>query len=268
MMDWSISSRATIRRFFHTGFTAADIAEYLISYDANQPAGDIRQRMADHDFDVVGLRDDGFVVGYVCREDLTGGACSDHLRYFGSDQITAAEVPLRETLIRLGEQPVLFVTSLGAVGGIITRADLQKPPVRMWLFGLITLIEHALGVMLRARYPDDSWRQHLSETRLQRAERFQAERRRRNESLDLVNCLALADKGQVLFKDADVRAQLGMESRSAAKEAVRNMEQLRNSLAHAHDIVTGSWQTIVNLSGRVDTVLGLYEASAWSGDST
>ena len=266
-MDWSISSRATIRRFFHTGFTAADIAEYLISYDANQPAGDVRQRMVDHDFDVVGLRDDGFVVGYVCREDLAGGPCSDHLRYFGSDQVTAAETPLRETLISLGEQPFLFVTSLGAVGGIITRADLQKPSVRMWLFGLITLIEHALGVMIRARYPEDSWRRHLSEARLQRAERFQAERQRRNESLDLVSCLALADKGQVLFKDAEVRAQLGMESRSAAKEAVRNMEQLRNSLAHAHDIVTGSWQTIVNLSGHVDEVLGLYEASAWRGDA-
>jgi hypothetical protein len=231
MMDWSISSRATIRRFFHTGFTAADIAEYLISYDANQPATDVRQRMADHDFDVVGLRDDGFVVGYICREDLTEGACSDHLRYFGSNQVTASQTPLRETLIMLGEQPFLFVTSLGAVGGIMTRADLQKPSVRMWLFGLITLVEH-------------------------------------DESLDLISCLALADKGQVLSKAPEIREQLGMESRSAAREAVRNMEQLRNSLAHAHDIVTGSWQTIVNLSVHVDNVLGLYESSAWSGDVT
>ncbi|MHC4825737.1 MAG: hypothetical protein ACYTEY_04175 [Planctomycetota bacterium] len=230
-MDWSISSRATIRRFFHTGFTAADIAEYLISYDANQPATDVRQRMADHDFDVVGLRDDGFVVGYICREDLTEGACSDHLRYFGSNQVTASQTPLRETLIMLGEQPFLFVTSLGAVGGIMTRADLQKPSVRMWLFGLITLVEH-------------------------------------DESLDLISCLALADKGQVLSKAPEIREQLGMESRSAAREAVRNMEQLRNSLAHAHDIVTGSWQTIVNLSVHVDNVLGLYESSAWSGDVT
>jgi len=267
MMDWSISSRATIRRFFHTGFTAADIAEYLISYDGNQPAADVRRRMADQDFDVVGLRDDGFVVGYVCREDLADGACSDHLRYFGSDQVAAAETPLRETLLRLGEQPFLFVTSLGAVGGIITRADLQKPPVRMWLFGLITLVEHALGVLIRSRYPEGSWRQHLSETRLHRAERFQAERRRRNESLDLVSCLGLADKGQVLFRDPELRAQLGMESRSAAKEVVRNMEQLRNSLAHAHDIVSGSWRTIVNLSAHVDKVLGLYESSAWQRDA-
>ncbi len=60
MRDWNISSRATIRRFFHTGFTAADIAEYLISYDANQPAADVRRRMVNHDFDVVGLRDDAF----------------------------------------------------------------------------------------------------------------------------------------------------------------------------------------------------------------
>jgi hypothetical protein len=52
----------------------------------------------------VGLRDDGFVVGYICREDLTEGACSDHVRYFGSNQVTDSETPLRETLIMLGEQ--------------------------------------------------------------------------------------------------------------------------------------------------------------------
>jgi hypothetical protein len=268
MMDWSISSRATIRRFFHTGFAAADIAEYLISYDANQPATDVRQRMIDHDFHVVGLRDDGFVVGFICREDLTEGACSDHVRYFGSNQVTGSETPLRETLIKLGEQPFLFVTILGAVGGIITRADLQKPSVRMWLFGLITLVEHAFSELIRVRYPDNAWREYLSDNRLERAERFQAERRRRNESMDLISCLALADKGQLLSKDREIREQLGMGSRSAAREAVRNMEQLRNSLAHAHDIVTGSWQTIVNLSVNVDKVLGLYESSAWSSQST
>jgi hypothetical protein len=265
MMDWSVSSRATIRRFFRAGFTAADIAEYLISYDANQPAGEVHRRMVDHDFDVVGLRDDGFVVGYVCREDLAEGVCSDHLRYFGSNQVVAEETALRETVIRLGEQPFVFVTSLGAVGGIVTRGDLQKPAVRMWLFGLITLVEHAFGVMIRVRYPDGSWHKHLSEARLRRAERFQAERRRRNESLNLVDCLALSDKGQVLFKDAAIRQQLGMESKSAAREALRNVEKLRNSLSHAHDIVTASWQTIVNLSVGVDNVLGLYESSAWKG---
>ncbi|MHC4079991.1 MAG: hypothetical protein ACYSU2_01590, partial [Planctomycetota bacterium] len=150
----------------------------------------------------------------------------------------------------------------------MTRADLQKPSVRMWLFGLITLVEHAFGELIRARFPDGAWREFLTDNRLQRAERFQAERRRRNESLDLISCLALADKGQVLSKAPEIREQLGMESRSAAREAVRNMEQLRNSLAHAHDIVTGSWQTIVNLSVHVDNVLGLYESSAWSGDVT
>jgi hypothetical protein len=265
MMDWSISSRATIRRFFRAGFTAADIAEYLISYDANQPADHVRKRMVEPGFDVVGLRDDGFVVGYVCAEDLTRGICSDHLRYFGSNQVVGEETPLRDTVIALGEQPFMFVTSLGAVGGIVTRADLQKPAVRMWLFGLITLVEHAFGVMIRVRYPGDSWQEHISKTRLERAQRFQAERRRRNEFLDLVSCLALSDKGRVLFRDDAIREQLGMESKTSAREAISNIEKLRNSLAHAHDIVTASWETIVELSIHVDTVLGLYETSAWKG---
>jgi hypothetical protein len=260
-MDWSISSRATIRRFFQSGFTAADIAEYLISYDGHQPAADVQRRMEAHDFDVVGLRDDGFLVGYVCREDLSQGTCKDHVRYFGTNQIVGRDLPLRETLIGLGEQPYLFVTTLGAVGGIITRADLQKPAVRMWLFGLITLVEDAFGEVIRVRFPEGSWREHLSKARVERAEQFQAERRRRNESLDLVSCLALADKGKVLFKDAEFRKHLGFESATAAREALGNVEKLRNALAHAHDIVTGSWETIVRLSAGVDRVLGLYESS-------
>jgi hypothetical protein len=260
-MDWSISNRATIRRFFQSGFTATDIAEYLISYDGNQPAADVRLRMEAHDFDVVGMRDDGFLVGYICREDLAEGTCSDHVRYFGTNQIVGRDLPLRDTLVGLGRQPFLFVTTLGAVGGIITRADLQKPAVRMWLFGLITLVEHAFGVMIRLRFPGASWRERLSEARVGRAEQFQAERRRRNESLDLVSCLALADKGKILFQDAEFRAQLGFPSATAAREAMSNVEKLRNALAHAHDIVTGSWETIVQLSAGVDRVLQLYESS-------
>jgi hypothetical protein len=48
---------------------------------------------------------------------------------------------------------------------------------------------------------------------------------------------------------------------TAAREALSNVEKLRNALAHAHDIVTGSRETIVELSAGVDRVLRLYESS-------
>jgi hypothetical protein len=32
---------------------------------------------------------------------------------------------------------------LGQVGGIVAKTDLQKPPVRMWLSGMITITRWA-----------------------------------------------------------------------------------------------------------------------------
>jgi hypothetical protein len=258
-MDRTISARASLRRLFRAGLTAADLAEYLLSYDCSRPVDEVRRRMELRDFDIVGARDEGFVIGFVVRDDLREGTLRDHLRYFGSNQIVADETPLPEVVGALHGEPCVFVTVLGGVGGIITRADLQKPPMRMWLFGLITVLEQAFGQILESRYPGGSWREHLSEGRLRLAEKLQDERRRRNESLDLASCLQLVDKAHILFKDDEIRRLLGIESRSQAKDVIKNLERLRNSLAHSQDIVAGSWETILGVTESLDRVLRLHD---------
>jgi hypothetical protein len=258
-MSWSISSRATIRRFFNAGFTAADVAEALVSYDSSRLSDEVAARMDARAFQVVGIRDDGQVVGYVNREGLSGGTCADHILYFGSNQLVDAQTPLRETVIALDAQPCVFVKILGTVGGIVRRTDLQKPPVRMWLFGLITLIEHAYGDLIETNFPDDAWREHLSPGRLQAAEEFQAERKRCHEDLTLLSCLQFGDKARIVFKDETIRKQIGFKSRNKATESAKNMEQLRNALAHTQDIVSRNWQTMVEMCRNVDRVLELGE---------
>jgi len=44
--------------------------------------------------------------------------------------------------------------------------DLEKPPMRMFLFGMITMIEMTMTEILRHRYPNDSWQEFLSDQRL------------------------------------------------------------------------------------------------------
>ncbi|MHC4992290.1 MAG: hypothetical protein ACYTGC_15055 [Planctomycetota bacterium] len=253
-MHVTISSLTTVRRFLQTGFTSRDIAEALISFDEDRSGDAVREQMITKDFDVVGVRRNGFVVGYVHQDDLDEGNCSEKLRYFGTDEIVDADTPLRRLVLMLDERERVFVRLLGPVGGIVTRADLQKPPVRMWLFGLVTIIEHAFGEMIKSDYPDDAWRDQLSQGRLELAERFQAERKRRNQSLDLLSCLQFADKAHIVLKDPETRDRLGIPSRSAAKEAIRNVEQLRNLLAHSHDL-SECWEIIVRLSSRFDDLL-------------
>ena len=67
---------------------------------------------------------------------------SDLKELFGevNKRMTTAIEHVRHELsgVRTGRASV---TILDSVFGIITPADLQKAPVRMWLFGIMTLIE-------------------------------------------------------------------------------------------------------------------------------
>jgi hypothetical protein len=262
-MRRSLSYRSSVRRFFHRGFTAEDIAQSLISYDAARPAPEVRARMVLNDLRVAGLRFDGYVVGYVFRDELGEGRCIEHLRPIEDARLLDHEAPLHHVLVRVAEQEFVFVRTLGEVGGIVTRSDLGKPPVRMWVFGLLTVLESAFARHIRRRFPDDGWRSHLSSSRQRRAEHLQAERRRRKESVDVIDCLQFSDKAQILFKNPGAREELGISSWTAGKQLIKDLERLRNSLAHSQDIAD-SWSTVANLAAHVDVVLDLYDGEETS----
>ena len=236
-----------IRRVFTETFTARDLAEPLASFDACTPAAEVRDVMTACDFDVVGVRREGRVIGYVHRLSLENGACGDYLRAFEESSALADTAPLLKVLIALIGAPVLFVRTLGGVGGIITAADVQKPPVRMWLFGIVTLIEMRCAELIEQYCPQDVWKQHLSEGRLQKAEALLVERRRRNQAVSLFDCLQFADKGQIIARHEPLRNQTIFTSRREVENAVAKLEQLRNNLAHAQDIPESDWDTIVQL---------------------
>ena len=150
---------------------------------------------------------------------------------------------------------------LGEVGGVVTRTDLQDPPVRMWLFGLITLIEMRFLELIELRFQDDGWQKYLSNRRLEKALALQAERQRRNQDPRLLDCLQFSDKAQILVRDETLRIQIGFASRRRGEETIKSLEKLRNNLAHAQDIVALDWETIVNLSENLETVIEIASGS-------
>lgn len=236
-----------VKRVFTETFMARDIAEPLASFDAGTGAGEVRDFMNVHDFDVAGIREGGSVVGYVERGALGTGACGQYQRPLARAPVLSDAAGLLTVLMELNRGPFLFVTVLGKVGGIITAADLQKAPIRMWLFGIVTLIEMRFAELIERHCPGESWKQYVSEGRLQKAQALLTERSRRNQALQLVDCLQFSDKGQILARNEELRKNTVFGSRRQAEEAVKNLEQLRNNLAHAQDIVTSDWATIIQL---------------------
>ena len=238
-------------RVFERAFCAQDISEPLLEFDASLPAQEVASKMREAGAAVASLRSNGAVCGFVEAAALLKGVCGASRREFEPTKIVSSNSSLTDVVEVLTRHDWCFVVSQGAFVGVISRADLQKPAVRMWLFGIITVAELEFTERVRQKWPNDSWTKALSPSRLAKAERMRSERARRGQRGDLLDCLQLADKLEILISDPADLAALGFSTPSAAKRVGREFEKLRNTLAHAQAFTDEDWPQIVRLARRI-----------------
>ena len=255
------SSLGDLRRLFARTITLRDIAEPLVSFDHGQSAAEVRAFMEQREYDVVGVRENGVVTGYARRDELTDGTVGAHRQDFAREEVLPDSEPLLAAFESLRERRHVFINVLGHVGGIVARGDLQKAPVRLWLFGLLSLLEMQMLRVVRERYPADSWMPMLTEERAAGARRVFEERRRRHEENELCDCLQLGDKASILMKDPALFALTGFESKRALEMFFNEVNLLRNALAHANDILNGRWPALADLVSSLETILAKLETA-------
>jgi hypothetical protein len=237
-------------------FSVRDLARPLRSLDADQPVSAASALMAASGTPVLGLRREGRVEGYMRREDLTGtGACDQVWRPIDADQVLDNAAPLSAMVQVLTRHEYAFVRMLGQIGGVLAREDIQKPIGRMWLFGMVTLMELMFVERIRERWPDGAWQALLSPGRLDKARLLRAERERRGQPAELLECLQFSDKAVILVEEPDLLVELGFRSKRAAEANLKELESLRNHIAHSQDVASHHWHQIARISRRFDEAL-------------
>jgi hypothetical protein len=243
-----------LMRVLGSAFTAGDIARPLHSFDVEKTSAETQEILKDNPMELVCLRINGLVKGYAWRSELIGGLCGEHFRPFRASEVVASTSPPAEVIHVLTLHPQVFVTVWGEVHGVISRADINKPIVRMWLFGIVTVLETMLVQLISEFYPGGSWSEKMPSARLQKALALQEERRRRQQNCLLQECLQLSDKAQLLIEHPEGRKLFGFKSKRDAQRAFQDLESLRNNLAHSQDIATHDWSTIARLAERLEAL--------------
>jgi len=242
-------------RLFTEAFAARDIQEPLLSFDAEtinmRPPGEWPWAKAT----IAGVRENGLVTGYLTRDEQKGEP-PPRIRQIDQRQLVGLESSLVDVIHVLTHFTYCFVELEGTVVGVISRLDIEKPVVRMWLFGFIILIEVQIVTLIRAEWPDNGWVGLVSEGRLEKARQLQSERMRRGYPADLLDCLQFSDKLQIAIQNQEFTEALGFGSTSAAKKALKDLESLRNNLAHGQDITRHDWPPIVRLARRIQQLYG------------
>jgi hypothetical protein len=239
-----------VRRFM-AAFEAEDLAEPVFGFDISAKSATIRGTLDSRPGSVAVLRRGGRVVGYATRDDVADDDQPARIQAIRADQRVPNDAPLPDVIEVLTRHDLCFVDVFGEVCGVACRRDMQKAPVRMWLFGILCFIETALSDRIRQKFPEAAWHRLLSASRLEKSQALQAERARLGHAAALLDCLQFGDKVTILLNDPEFPALFGFASRSAARDRMNDLQSLRNDLAHNQDIVHSHWVQIARLAREV-----------------
>lgn len=251
-----VFSQQRAMKIFSEGFTAQDIAEPLRSFDRETAPEKLLDTIEKTLSGVFGVRERGLVNGYVRHDDLSENSVDvgSAARAFARGQVLAAKASLNDVVQVLTRYEFCFVSMLDGVAGVISRKDMEKPVVRMWLFGIVTMMEMNASEYIRTRLADE-WHTYCSRARMDKARTLQTERLRLGQQVDLLDCLQLGDKARIFISSTSSLEQLGFASKGEADKFVKELEVLRNHLAHGQVISDSNWPQIVELSSRLDQVI-------------
>jgi hypothetical protein len=211
-----------------TGLRVRHITTYAL--DTCRPDDDVQDVLADErlkDFDCIPVRDGGSIVGYVQREPHVRGRAHDQMRSIVESVLVSADLPLTQFMPLVPERPFRLVLDGATIRGIVTWSDLQKLPVRLFVFSLVAHLELLMTRVINSRCPNpETWFSCLSPARQgkvrQDFKRFQQER------LDppLIEFTSFGDKRQVLKEILSLDAV-------ASTELLELNTELRDKVSHA-----------------------------------
>lgn len=260
MSDDQLAQVRALRRQMNT-FSVRDLASPLASVDDSEPAARARRLMEARGWPVIGVRRDGRMRGYLRAGEGGDGPCADVAHPIRPDQVLESTDSLSGMVHVLTRYDFAFVQAFGQVAGVLTRDDLHQPIGRMWLFGMITLIEMEVSARIRDAYPGDNWQPLVTEGRLEKARQLQEERARRGFPAALRDCLQLSDKISILTRSPELLQAWGYANRRAAQAGLRELESLRNHLAHSQDVVNHHWHLIARISQRFQEALAEFQGA-------
>lgn len=249
---------SSLKKIFVDNVTAKSIFEPLSCCPASSKAEDAKHALKVREFDVAGVKEtaSGGVIGFVETADLDGGEIRKYVKAIGPDLLISDSTPIADIFTALTSRDFAFVLYGKDIVGIITKADINKPPVRIYLFGMTSLFEMHLNAWIGHFFRDSSWESKVPNSRIKVARDMYEERKQKNQDLSLLECLQLCDKRDLLRTSNSFIKEFGT-SKTKFDAFVKQVEKIRNDLAHSQNsiISNSEWSVFVKTLSYLEDFL-------------
>jgi predicted transcriptional regulator len=250
-----------LQAIFIDSITTKLIYEPIYCCRIEDSGREVKKTLENRDFDIIGvINENENIFGFAVRDELGNKKVEHYTKRIELENITADSTPILELLNILSINPYAFVIQKNEIVGIVTRADINKPIVRIYIFGIISLFEMHLNFWINEFHKDDSWKDKIQETRFKEAEKIFNIRKGQNDDLTLLECAQLCDKRDVLNNTDEFRSLFKL-SKKQFERLLKDSEKIRNELAHSQNSIIANlnWENFVNTISNVESFLNKSE---------
>jgi hypothetical protein len=237
-----MNSLDRLRLLFEEQINVLPIAENMVIFEKEN----FKEEMERRNFHSAVVDVEGVMMKYDEGDDV--------LKPISQEDLMDANTPLLKAFRMLISQRRFFIKDEdGKLSYIVTRTDLDKIPLRIGFFGLISLLETHLKDMIRKQLPH--WEESLTENRLSQARSLYEWKKARKEEIDLVQCLQFGDLGSIFSKNQRFKKFDASFSRERFVQTINNIGKLRDALAHSQSHLGFSWDEIDQMIGFIRSII-------------
>ncbi len=219
--------------------TAVHIAtpvEDLVGFVPDDSLDKATRTMEERQFDYAPVFADGRLIGRVSRKRAAAhgsGSVHEVVEPLTSSFLASADSPIQQVIRWFLSEPWLLLIDGRDPVGLVTPADLNRQPVRVYFYMLISDFEIRLADLLRGLYPNQSELLDM----LPRSRREQVEHRymalvEADVDVDRIGAFALTDLCRVAGKSAAVLRILGLEKSRDWQSETGDLIGFRHQVMH------------------------------------
>jgi hypothetical protein len=246
--------------------TATELATNAIeSLSHDTPPNKAATWLNDNGYDAAPIYKDDDPVGFIHKDDVTtnddGDTLDDSLTPLTIDHMISGDTAFTTVLSALIEQPVYFLGGHNHVSGILTRADLNTAPARIYLFDRITYLEEHLRELILDKKPD--WKTTPVTTgELDDIEARYEDAQAANVALDELHYAQFSTLETIITSVEACWQTCGFSTKGSADSRLHEVTELRNDVAHANLLVENTdsneflsnGRTTENLHNTLETI--------------
>ncbi|WP_411966972.1 CBS domain-containing protein [Haloferax sp. YSSS75] len=249
--------------------TAAELATRPVEHlEHDTPPSEAANWLDENGYDAAPVYAGGDPVGFVHEDDISpdtdGDTLDTHVTPLTIDYMMSGDTSLPDVISALVANPVYFLGGHSNVTGVLTRADLNTAPARIYLFDRITYLEEQLRELVLDEAPN--WKQTpVTVGELDDIESRYADAQAANVALDEIHYAQFSTLETIVTSVEDCWQACGFSTRGAANSALHEITELRNDVAHANLLVENTetnaflsdGRTTENLSDTLETIEGV-----------